>query len=284
MRDADIALYLAKTERRGAVRFFEPEMDSRIHLRRVLERDLQGAVVRNEFELYYQPQVNVVSDRISGFEALLRWNHPVRGFISPLEFVAVAEETGIIVAIGAWVLRTACLEAGNWPVDVSVAVNLSPIQFSRGDLVTTIRDALEASGLQPSRLELEITESVFLDTTAHTLEMLHELRAMGISIALDDFGTGYSSLGYLRSFAVNKIKIDKSFIRDLMTNEESMLIVRAVIGLGQSLGMSTIAEGVETQDQLIQLSAMGCTEVQGYLLSRPRAATEVLAMCELLRI
>jgi diguanylate cyclase (GGDEF)-like protein len=280
MRDADIALYLAKTEHRGSIRFFEPEMDSRIHLRRVLERDLHHAINNNEFELYYQPQVNIVLNKICGFEALLRWNHPVRGLVSPLEFVAVAEETGMIVEIGAWVLQTACFEARSWPAGISVAVNLSPLQFTIGDLVATVQQALNASGLHPDLLELEITESVFLGTAAATTKKLLELRAMGISIALDDFGTGYSSLGYLRKFAVNKIKIDQSFIRDLTTDSESVLIVRAITGLGQSLNMTTIAEGVETLGQLNQLREMGCTEVQGYFFGRPRPASEVAAVCD----
>jgi diguanylate cyclase (GGDEF)-like protein len=278
MRDADIALYLAKTEGRGTARFFEPEMDARIHLRRMLELDLQGAVARNEFELYYQPQINLASNKISGFEALLRWNHPVRGFVSPLDFIPVAEETGLIVEIGEWVLRAACFEAENWSADISVAVNLSPIQFKKGDLALTVQAALAASGLRADRLELEITESVFLRDTADTLAALHKLRAMGISVALDDFGTGYSSLSYLRSFPFNKIKIDQSFVRDLMTNKESVSIVRAVTGLGKSLGIMTIAEGVETREQLNRLREEGCREVQGYFFSPPRPASEVPAL------
>ncbi len=279
MRDADIALYLAKTEYRGAVRFFEPEMDARIHLRRLLEQDLEGALARNEFELYYQPKFNLSANEVSGFEALLRWNHPIRGFLSPLEFIQVAEETGLVVAIGKWALWAACSDAQSWPVGVSVAVNLSPIQF-KGDLVATVREALRGSGLQPGRLELEITESVFLGAAAETMQKLRDLRAMGISVALDDFGTGYSSLSYLRSFAVNKIKIDQSFIRDLITSKESMSIVRAVIGLGESLGMMTIAEGVETQEQLNQLLDLGCTEVQGYFFGRPQPASQVGAVLD----
>jgi len=262
MRDADIALYLAKTERRGAVRFFEPEMDSRIHLRRLLEQDLRDAIVRNEFELYYQPQVNLISNKVFGFEALLRWHHPLRGSVSPLEFVPVAEETGMIVEIGEWVLRTACFEAENWPLDVSVAVNLSPIQFNKGDLVATGRGALESSGLRSDRLELEITESVFLSATVDTMRKLRELRAMGIS----------------------KITIDQSFVRDLTTNKDSVLIVRAIHGLGQSLGMTTIAEGVETLEQLNQLRELGCTEVQGYFFGRPRPASDVAAICDKFRM
>jgi diguanylate cyclase (GGDEF)-like protein len=283
MRDADIALYLAKTERRGLVRFFEPEMDSRIHLRRLLEQDLKNALMNGEFELYYQPQVNLKTRRICGFEALLRWHHPVRGFISPLEFIPVAEETGLIVAIGEWVLRVACREAKNWPSEISVAVNLSPIQFNKGDLVAIVRSALESSGMRPERLELEITESVFLHTTVNTMKTLHQLRAMGVSVALDDFGTGYSSLSYLHSFPFNKIKIDQSFVRDLMTSKESMSIIRAVTGLGKSLGIKTVAEGVETQAQVDKLREKGCTEVQGYFFSEPRPTNEIPALIEKLR-
>jgi diguanylate cyclase (GGDEF)-like protein len=275
MRDADIALYLAKTEGRGTVRFFEPEMDARIHTRRMLELDLQGAVSRNEFELYYQPLVSLVTNGIIGFEALLRWRHPVRGLVSPLDFIPVTEETGMIVAIGAWALQTACFEAENWPAQVSVAVNLSPVQFRNGDLVETVQAALDISGLRPERLELEITESVLLRDTAGTLTTLHRLRSMGIGVALDDFGTGYSSLSYLHRFPFSKIKIDQTFVRDLLTSRESMSIIHAVTGLGQSLGIRTIAEGVETQEQLDKLREKGCTEAQGYFFGRPRPASEV---------
>jgi EAL domain-containing protein (putative c-di-GMP-specific phosphodiesterase class I) len=283
MRDADIALYLAKTEGRGTVRFFEPEMDARIHIRRMLELDLRNAITRSEFELYYQPIVSLVTNKIVGFEALLRWHHPVRGLVSPLDFIPVAEETGMIVAIGEWVLRTACMEAETWPDDLSVAVNLSVVQFKRSDIITTIEFALAASGLRASRLELEITESVFLRDTPGTLAVLHQLRAMEIGIALDDFGTGYSSLSYLHKFPFSKIKIDQSFVRDLLTNKESMSIVRAVTGLGKSLGIKTLAEGVETLEQLNKLRNKACTEVQGYFFSRPRPANELPLMIERLQ-
>jgi diguanylate cyclase (GGDEF)-like protein len=283
MRDADIALYLAKTEDRGTARFFEPEMDARIHMRRMLEQDLRGAITRNEFELYYQPQVDLSENRVVGFEALLRWHHPVRGLVSPLDFIPVAEETGMIVAIGEWVLRTACQEATSWPDDIHVAVNLSPVQFIKSGLVGAVQTALAASGLRPHRLELEITETVLLRDTAETLAALHRLRSIGISVALDDFGTGYSSLNYLRSFPFSKIKIDQSFVRDLIKNKESMSIVRAVIGLGQSLGIKTTAEGVETVGQLNRLRDEGCTEIQGYYLSRPRPADEVPSLIRKLR-
>jgi diguanylate cyclase (GGDEF)-like protein len=283
LKNADMALYSAKTDGRGTVRFFEPEMDARIQLRRTLEQDLRDAIARSEFELYYQPLINLVAGKITGFEALLRWHHPIRGLVSPAEFIPVAEETGMIVAIGAWVLRMACFEAENWPADISVAVNLSAVQFKQGDLAATVQAALAASGLQAERLELEITESVLLHDTVGTLTALHQLRAMGIAVALDDFGTGYSSLSYLRSFPFDKIKIDQSFVRDLMTNKESMSIIRAVTGLGQSLSIKTTAEGVETLEQLNWLREEGCTEVQGYLFSRPRPASELPALIERLK-
>ena len=283
MRNADIALYLAKAEGRGSARFFEAEMDARIHTRLVLEQDLQGAVGRNEFELYYQPLVSLVRNRIVGFEALLRWHHPLRGVVSPLEFIPVAEETGLILAIGEWVLRTACHEAKNWPDDIGVAVNLSPVQFRKDDLVATVQAALAASGLRPERLELEITESVFLRDTDGTLKALNQFRAMGIGVALDDFGTGYSSLGYLRSFPFTKIKIDQSFVRDMTTNKDSATIVSAVTSLGKCLGMATIAEGVETLEQLNRLRETGSTQAQGYLFSRPRPASEVPWLIDRLR-
>jgi diguanylate cyclase (GGDEF)-like protein len=283
MRDADTALYLAKTEGRGTIRFFEPEMDVRIHQRRMLELDLQQAIARNEFELYYQPIVSLVANKVVGFEALVRWHHPVRGLISPLDFIPIAEETGMIVAIGEWVLRTACFEAENWPAELSVAVNLSPMQFKKEDFVATVRAALDASGMRPDRLELEITESILLCDTSGTLVALHQLRAMGICVALDDFGTGYSSLSYLHSFPFNKIKIDQSFVRNLIANKESMSIVRAIIGLGQGLGMRTTAEGVETLEQLDRLREEGCTEVQGYYFSCPRPASELPSLIERLQ-
>jgi diguanylate cyclase (GGDEF)-like protein len=283
LRNADIALYLAKTEGRGTVRFFEPEMDARLHLRRTLELDLRDAIVRDEFELYYQPLINLAVGKITGFEALLRWHHPIRGLVPPVEFIPVAEETGMIVAIGAWVLRMACFEAESWPANISLAVNLSSVQFKKGDLVATVRAALAASGLRPDRLELEITESVLLHDSVATLTALHQLRTMGIAIALDDFGTGYSSLSYLRSFPFDKIKIDQSFVRDLVENKGSMSIIRAVTGLGRSLSMKTTAEGVETQEQLDRLREEGCTEVQGYLFSRPRPASELPALIERLQ-
>ena len=284
LKNADVALYLAKSEGRGAVRFFEPEMDARIDRRRTLESELAEAMARNEFELYYQPLINLPTGDISGFEALLRWNHPVRGMVPPLEFIRVAEETGMIVALGAWVLRAACKEACNWPEDISVAVNLSPVQFKDGTVVDAVKVALAESGLHPGRLELEITETVVLGDTPATLAALHELRAMGIMVALDDFGTGYSSLSYLRSFPFDKIKIDQSFVREIASNRESMSIVRAVTGLGHGLRMKTTAEGVETVEQLNLLRAVGCTEVQGYIFSSPRPAGDLRNLIDSLHL
>ncbi len=283
MRDADIALYQAKLEGRGTARFFEPEMDARIELRRALEKDLQGAAERNEFELYYQPQVDLVTNEVTGFEALVRWNHPKHGRVSPLDFIPVAEETGQIVEIGAWVLRTACFEAKAWPDDITVAVNLSPVQFKRGDLAGNVREILARSGLRPERLELEITESVFLRDTAETLTALNELRALGVSVALDDFGTGYSSLSYLRSFSFHKLKIDQSFVRGIPNNKESLSIIRAVARLGESLGIRIIVEGVETAEQLAFLREEGCREIQGFLYSPPVSADAVPDVIESVR-
>jgi diguanylate cyclase (GGDEF)-like protein len=277
LKNADIALYLAKSEGRGTVRFFEPEMDARIQRRRTLEVDLRNAFARDQLEVHYQPLVDLAAGGIRGFEALLRWQHPVRGVVSPAEFIPLAEETGLIVPIGEWLLRAACVEATRWPADISVAVNLSPVQFRKGKLVETVKAALDLSGLSPARLELEIAEAVLLQDTMKTLVALHELRRMGILVALDDFGTGYSSLSYLRSFPFDKIKIDQSFIRSL-ADEDSMAVIRAVTGLGRNFCLKTTAEGVETLEQLERLREEGCTEVQGYLFSHPVPAADLPAV------
>jgi diguanylate cyclase (GGDEF)-like protein/PAS domain S-box-containing protein len=275
LKNADMALYRAKADGRGTYRFFEAGMDARAQARRLLEIDLRAALVRGEFEVYYQPIRDLKADRIICFEALLRWNHPLRGLVAPADFIALAEETGLIVRIGNWVLRRACADAAGWSQHVSVAVNLSPAQFKNRDLVPSVIEALSASGLDAHRLELEITESVLLQDSEATLATLHKLRGLGIRISMDDFGTGYSSLSYLRSFPFDKIKIDRSFVHELASRGDSMAIVRAVAGLGKSLGISTTAEGVETNEQLALLRSEGCTEVQGYLFSRPRPAAEV---------
>jgi diguanylate cyclase (GGDEF)-like protein len=275
LKNADMALYRAKVDGRGTFRFFEREMDARMQARRALELDLRRAIVNGEFELYYQPLVDLVSEQISGFEALIRWNHPERGLVMPSDFIALAEETGLIVPIGEWVLRQACAQAAKWPDAVRVAVNLSPVQFKTQGLCQVVVNALARAGLAGDRLQLEITESVFLLNNESTLDTLHQLRALGVRISMDDFGTGYSSLSYLRSFPFDKIKIDRSFVHDLSDNKESRAIIRAVVGLGSSLGMSTTAEGVETQEELDYMKRQGCTEGQGYFFSRPRPAKDV---------
>jgi diguanylate cyclase (GGDEF)-like protein/PAS domain S-box-containing protein len=278
MRNADMALYRAKSDGGGVHRFFEREMDRQAQKRRDMELDLRRAFANGEFELHYQPLVDIAADRISGFESLLRWRHPEKGMISPAEFVPVAEDIGLIVALGEWVLREACSEAAKWPADVKVAVNLSPVQFRSRNLVQVVISALAHSGLSPFRLELEITESLFLAETEANLAILHQLRELGVSISMDDFGTGYSSLSYLRSFPFDKIKIDRSFVKDLAERPDCVAIVRAISGLGRSLNITTTAEGVETIGQLDWLRAEGCNEVQGFLFSAAKPAADVAAL------
>jgi diguanylate cyclase (GGDEF)-like protein/PAS domain S-box-containing protein len=276
LKHADLALYRAKSDRRGTYRFFEPEMDAQLQARRLLEADLRKALANDEFELYYQPQINIRRHEISGFEALLRWRHPERGMVSPAEFIPVAEDIGLIAPLGDWVLERACAEAANWPKDVKVAVNLSPVQFRNRTLVESVDKALTRSGLCPSRLELEITESVLLQDNETTVATLHQLRELGVCVAMDDFGTGYSSLSYLRSFPFDKIKIDQSFVRELTSRADCLAIVHSITRLGASLGMITTAEGVETEEQYQQLRAAGCTEVQGYYFGRPQPARDLV--------
>ena len=275
LKNADMALYRAKADGRGICRFFEPGMDARMQARRVLELDLRKALTNGELELFYQPLVDIKSESISGFEALLRWRHPQRGMIPPLDFIPVAEDTGLIVPIGDWVLRQACMHAVRWPAEVRVAVNLSPLQFKNKNLLATVVTALSTSRLSPNRLELEITESSLLQDSDATLAVLNELRRLGVRISMDDFGTGYSSLSYLRKFPFDKIKIDGSFIRDITGRGDSLAIVRAVIAMSGSLGMVTTAEGVETVEQMECLRRERCTEAQGFLFSRPRPAAEI---------
>jgi diguanylate cyclase (GGDEF)-like protein/PAS domain S-box-containing protein len=275
MRNADMALYRAKSDGGGVHRFFEKEMDRQAQKRRDMELDLRRAFANGEFEVHYQPLVDIAADRISGFESLLRWRHPDKGMISPADFIPVAEDIGLIVALGEWVLRQACTEAVKWPADIKIAVNLSPMQFRSRNLVQVVVSALAHSGLSPTRLELEITESVFLAETEANLAILHQLRELGVSISMDDFGTGYSSLSYLRSFPFDKIKIDRSFVKDLADRSDCVAIVRAISGLGRSLNITTTAEGVETMDQLDWLRAEGCNEVQGFLFSAAKPAAEV---------
>jgi diguanylate cyclase (GGDEF)-like protein/PAS domain S-box-containing protein len=278
MRNADMALYRAKSDGGGVHRFFEREMDRLAQKRRDMELDLRRAFANGEFELHYQPLVDIAADRISGFESLLRWRHPEKGMISPADFIPVAEDIGLIVSLGEWVLREACTEAAKWPDAIKVAVNLSPVQFRSRNLVQAVISALAHSGLSPLRLELEITESLFLAETEANLAILHQLRGLGISISMDDFGTGYSSLSYLRSFPFDKIKIDRSFVKDIAERPDCVAIVRAISGLGRSLNITTTAEGVETIDQLDWLRAEGCNEVQGFLFSAARPAADVEAL------
>jgi diguanylate cyclase (GGDEF)-like protein/PAS domain S-box-containing protein len=278
MRNADMALYRAKSDGGGVHRFFEREMDRVAQKRRDMEVDLRRAFANGEFELHYQPLVDIGADRISGFESLLRWRHPDKGMISPAEFIPIAEDIGLIVPLGEWVLREACAEAAKWPDEVKVAVNLSAVQFRSRNLVQAVISALAHTGLSPQRLELEITESVFLAETEANLAILHQLRELGVRISMDDFGTGYSSLSYLRSFPFDKIKIDRSFVKDLAERPDCVAIVRAISGLGRSLNITTTAEGVETVDQLDWLRNEGCNEVQGFLFSAAKPAGDVAAL------
>ena len=275
LRNADLALYRAKSDGRGTFRFFEPAMDLQMQTRRVMEQDLRKALPGGEFELHYQPVVNLASKEISGFEALIRWNHPGKGLISPAAFIPLAEEIGFIVPMGEWVIRQACATAAQWPDHLHVAVNISAIQFRSPGLMQVIVGALAASGLAPTRLEIEITESVLLHDKDATLAVLHQLRALGIRIAMDDFGTGYSSLTYLQSFPFDKIKIDRSFVKNITENASSLNIVRAVAALANGMGMTATAEGVETAEQLDSIASEGCTEMQGFLFSKPLPAAEI---------
>jgi diguanylate cyclase (GGDEF)-like protein/PAS domain S-box-containing protein len=279
MKNADMALYSAKADGRGRCHFFEPRMDAQMRERRLLELDLRHALVEGEFQVYYQPLMNLKTEMVTGFEALLRWHHPERGLVSPAQFIPLAEEIGVIVPLGNWVLRQACADAAGWPGALKVAVNVSVVQFGSHTLVEDVAAALEASGLPASRLELEITETVMLADTDAILVILHQLRDLGVGIAMDDFGTGYSSLSYLRRFPFSKVKIDRSFIEGLGSGGECDAIVTAVTDLCETLGMTTLAEGVETEVQLAQLRAGNCGEAQGYLFSPPRPASEVAAMC-----
>ena len=276
LRRADIALYRAKADGRGTWRLFESEMDAELQARHSLERDLQRALAAAEFELYYQPLVDARASTLTGFEALIRWNHPERGLISPAEFIPLAEKTGLIKAMGSWILEQACADASKWPSHVKVAVNLSPVQFQKAaGLIDDVEHALAASRLAANRLELEITESVLLQDSAFTLDILHRLRNLGVRISMDDFGTGYSSLSYLRQFPFDKIKIDQSFVRSMSSETGSVEIIRAVIGLGKALHMDVLAEGVETVEQLERLQREGCNQIQGYIFSKPKPLAEL---------
>ena len=275
LRNADLALYRAKAERQAGYCFFEPQMYDEARVLRTMELDLRAAVERGEFELHYQPVVSAVTKEVMGAEALVRWRHPERGLIAPSEFIPMAEQTGLIVPLGDWVLRKACADAARWPPHVKLAVNLSPIQFKRGDVVASVAAALSESGLAPERLELEITETVILHKDAGNIAILHELGRLGVWVVLDDFGTGYSSLSYLQMFPFRKIKIDKSFVDDLATREDRASIVVAITGLARSLDIQATAEGVETPDQFELVRATGCNEVQGYLFGKPCPVSEL---------
>ena len=279
LKNADLAMYAAKTAGRKTWRFFEPAMDARVKARRALEMDMRQAMLEGQFEVYYQPCVGLEDNRITGCEALLRWHHPERGMISPAEFIPVAEETGLINELGEWVLDTACKEAMTWPGEFKLAVNVSPVQFKSGTLALKIAAALAASRLPPKRLELEITEAVLIRDDDAALTILHQLRAIGVRIALDDFGTGYSSLSYLQRFPFDKIKIDRCFVNDLSTQGGSS-IVQAVVNIAAARNMMTLAEGVEKTEQREQLRMLGCTEMQGFLFSRPVPAAQILALLQ----
>jgi predicted signal transduction protein with EAL and GGDEF domain len=275
LKNADLAMYAAKSAGRRTYRFFEPEMDARVRARRILEMELRQAITDGVLEVYYQPCVSLQDNKITGCEALLRWQHSERGIISPAEFIPIAEETGLINPLGEWVLTTACAEAATWPDDIKLAVNVSPVQFKSGTLALKIVAALAASGLAANRLELEITEAVLIRDDEAALAVLHQLRDIGVRIALDDFGTGYSSLSYLQRFPFDKIKIDRCFVDDIAEPDGSACIVQAIVNIAAERHMTTTAEGVETQQQRELLRALGCAEMQGYLFSPPQPAAEL---------
>ncbi|GAC1339414.1 MAG: hypothetical protein NVSMB18_07600 [Acetobacteraceae bacterium] len=281
LQAAELAMYQAKEDGRSAVRVFDQGMDRRARDHNALVDDLRRALPLQQLELYYQPQTKLSSGRLVGFEALLRWNHPEHGLVPPDRFIPIAEETGLIVPIGEWVLRTACAEAASWPEELTVAVNVSPRQFKERDrLPQAVQAALAASALPPQRLELEITETALIGGQSDALEALTTVRALGVRVSMDDFGTGYSSLSQLRSFPFDKLKIDRSFLRDIAENSESLAVVRAITALGASLGMTTTAEGVETAEQAAIIRADGCTDMQGYLVSRPVPRSAVAGLID----
>jgi diguanylate cyclase (GGDEF)-like protein/PAS domain S-box-containing protein len=280
LKNADMALSRAKNDSRGTFSFFEAGMDARAQSRRKIEIDLRDAIQNEVLRPDYQPLIDLSTGRITGFEALVRWPHSERGMISPAEFIPVAEETGLINALGGLMLRRACMDAALWPDDVRVAVNLSPLQFRVGNLLSVVMDALKRSGLPARRLELEITETLLLEKSGQVLATLHALRALGVRISMDDFGTGYSSLSYLRSFPFDKIKIDQSFVRDLGANRDAQAIVRSIISLGIGLGVTITAEGIETEAELSCLRAEGCHEGQGFLFSRARPNAEIVGLLQ----
>ena len=278
MRNADLALYAAKASGRGAFRRYDVSLNEQMRERRAIETGLRLALAEGQLELYYQPLVDAKTGSITSAEALVRWNHPDRGLVPPSDFIGIAEETGLIVPLGEWVMRTACTEAATWPESMSVAINLSPAQFRDRSLVSHVVQAFQASSLAPERLELEVTEGVLLSDETGTLETLNQLKALGVGISMDDFGTGYSSLSYLRKFPFNKIKIDQSFVRQVPDDAESSAIVQAIITMAKCLGMSTTVEGVETPEQFEFSVSAGCDTIQGYLIGRPVARDDLAVL------
>ena len=276
MRDAELALYQAKAHDRGGYSFFKSSMDEQVRARRQLEEDLRAAMAQSQFHLHFQPVVSAADRHVNSFEALLRWSHPVRGEVPPGEFIATAEEIGLIVPLGEWVVREACKEAARWPEAVKIAVNISAVQIGSPGLVEAISGAIADSGLDGSRLIVEVTESVMIRDADQAIATLHAFRKLGAKIAMDDFGTGYSSLSYLRRFPFDKIKIDRSFVTELGESEDAAEIVRATTSMAKALGMATVAEGVETEAQFARLQLEGCDEIQGYLIGRPMPPREVL--------
>ena len=284
LRKADMAMYRAKDAGRNSYRFFNEEMNDAVIEQATLHAGLRRGLEAGQFALYYQPQIEVATGRLVGAEALIRWNHPDLGLVSPARFIPVAEETGLIVEIGDWVLREACREAARWIAlglpELRVAVNLSALQFKRGDIEKSVAGAIETSGIEPYMLELELTESILISDTENILSTVKRLKSMGVRLSIDDFGTGYSSLSYLKRFEVDKLKIDQSFIRDLATDPEDAAIVRAIIQMARSLGLRTVAEGVENQDVLDHLRLFHCDETQGYFHARPLPAADFVAFVQ----
>jgi predicted signal transduction protein with EAL and GGDEF domain len=275
--NANAALYRAKTEGRGGFRFFEADMDKRLRERRALQQELQSAIERDQLTLHYQPQARL-DGNVFGFEALVRWRHPMRGIIPPGTFIPLAEDSGLINPMGEWIMREACRQAASWANPMQIAINLSPVQFRHGDLAGLVHSILLETGLAPSRLELEITEGVLIRDFSRAVSILRRLKALGVRIAMDDFGTGYSSLSYLQSFPFDKIKIDQAFISNLERNAQSATIIRAVIGLARGLDLPVLAEGVETKEQLAFLSKERCDEIQGFLIGRPLPIEDYAAL------
>jgi predicted signal transduction protein with EAL and GGDEF domain len=278
LKNADLALAQAQSAGSKKFRYFETEMDARVQARRRLERDLRTAIAEGRLEVHYQPIIDIATGTIAGAEALVRWPHPERGFIPPSEFIPVAEETGLIVPLGAFVLKRACADAAAWPAEAKVAVNISPAQFRAGTVLSAVSEALVHAGLASHRLEAEITEALLLDTSDQVLSTLHALRGLGVRIAMDDFGTGYSSLSYLRRHHFDKIKIDRSFVREIFATPEQQAIVKAIVSLGAGLGMTITAEGIETEQELAWLRSVGCNEGQGYHFSPARPQAELLEL------